>query len=251
MTEAALSLVGVSKRFGRHQALNTVSLTLHPGEVVALLGVNGSGKSTLYNILTGLEKPDTGAVLLEGRDITALPAFGRARLGIRYLPQEPSLFRGLSLSDTLHLVLESHEPEARKREARVADLLHRFDLTEAANRKPASLSGGQQRRGEMACALATEPRFLLVDEPFAKLDPIRITQLASELRALTRHGGARAPGILITDHNIRAALGMADRAVILASGVVIATGPAADILANPEARNAILSPDTLSIVREA
>jgi lipopolysaccharide export system ATP-binding protein len=240
-----LRLVGVSKRYGARQALDGVSLTVHPGEIVALLGPNGSGKSTIYNILTGLERADRGQVLVDGVEVTDLPAFGRARLGISYLPQEPSSFRGLSVRDSLRLVLEWQVRDVTLREERVADLLRRFDLAGVADRKPAALSGGQRRRCETARALATKPRYLLVDEPFAKLDPIRIAALVSELRALVCGKGETAPGILITDHNIRAALGLAHRAVILVSGVVVATGAADRILDDPAIRNAILSPDTV------
>ncbi len=239
-----LRLMGVSKRYGARQALDDVSLALFPGEIVALLGPNGSGKSTIYNILTGLEQADRGQVLVDGVAVTHLAAFGRARLGIGYLPQEPSGFRGLSLRDTLRLVLEGREPDAARRAQRVADLLRRFDLTEVADRRPAQLSGGQRRRAEIARTLATDPRYLLVDEPFTRLDPLRIAAISDQLRGLVQGVDDRAPGILITDHNIRAALALAHRAVILISGVVIATGPADGILSDPAVRNAILSPAT-------
>lgn len=240
-----LRVDGVSKQFGRRKALDNVSLTVQPGEIVALLGPNGSGKSTLFNILTGIEQADRGAVLIDGVDVTDLPAFGRARFGMAYLPQEPSSFRGLSVQDNLRLVLEGREPDAQRRERRIADLLEMFELTDLAARKPAALSGGQRRRCEMARALASEPRYLLVDEPFAKLDPIHIAAFAEMMRRLSSGGTGTAPGILICDHNIRATLALATRAVILVSGVMIGSGPSQTILTDPRIRNAVLSPDSV------
>jgi lipopolysaccharide export system ATP-binding protein len=240
-----LRVDGVSKQFGRRKALDNVSLTVQPGEIVALLGPNGSGKSTLFNILTGIEQADRGAVLIDGIDVTALPAFGRARFGMAYLPQEPSSFRGLSVEDNLRLVIEGCEPDAQRRERRIADLLAMFELTGLATRKPAALSGGQRRRCEMARALASEPRYLLVDEPFAKLDPIHIAAFSDMMRRLSCGDTGIAPGILICDHNIRATLALAKRAVILVSGVMIASASSESILTDPRIRNAILSPDSV------
>ncbi len=231
--------LGISKRFRGRQALDKVSLNLSPGEIVALIGPNGSGKSTLYNILAALEYPDSGQISIDGRDITRLPGFGRARLGLSYLPQEPSVLRGLSVRDNLALVLETRETDPVLRSRKIDALLDRFSLREHAESLPANLSGGQQRRCEMARTLAGDPRYLLLDEPFAKLDPISIQALSAQMRELAGQG----IGVLITDHNIRAILSIADRVFVLLNGVMLGNGSPERVMADAGLRSAILSPD--------
>lgn len=234
-----LQIIDISKRFGGRQALNRVSFDLAQGEIVALIGPNGSGKSTLYNILTALEQPDSGAIRLDGQDITGLPGFGRARLGLSYLPQALSVFRGLNVHDNLALVLEVRLPDRAQRAARLHALLDQFGLTGLAKAMPDALSGGQVRRCEIARALASEPRYLLLDEPFVGLDPIWIEDLAGLLVELARSG----IGILVTDHNIRALLAIADRVVVLSSGTILGTGTPESVLADAGLRSAFMSPD--------
>ena len=237
--EAGVRLVAVSKRFRGRQALDGVSLDVTPGEIVALVGPNGSGKTTLYNILTALEYPDAGKVFFDGFDISGLPGFGRARLGLSYLPQEPSVLRGLTVRDNLAFVLETREKDPARRARKVDALLDSFALRDLADSMPAKLSGGQQRRCEMARTLASDPRYLLLDEPFSRLDPLRIAALSAELRGLASKG----LGILITDHNIRAVFQIADRVFVLANGVMIGTGSPSAVLADAGLRSAILTPD--------
>ena len=234
-----LQVIEVSKRFGGRQAVSHASFNVAQDEIVALIGPNGSGKTTLYNILTALERPDTGTILLDGQDITRLPGFGRARLGLSYLPQAPSVFRGLSVRDNLALVLEARIPDRALRAARLRALLEQFDLTGLAETMPVALSGGQLRRCEIARALASEPRYLLLDEPFAGLDPIRIAELSDMLAALARS----RIGILVTDHNIRAVLAIADRVIVLASGTILGTGTPESVLVDAGLRSAFLPPD--------
>ena len=234
-----LCALRISKRFRGRQVLDNVSLKMSPGEIVALIGPNGSGKSTFYNILTALEYPDSGQIRLEGRDITRLPGFGRARLGLSYLPQEPSVLRGLSVRDNLALVLETREPDPVLQSRRIESLLDRFSLREFADSLPTELSGGQRRRCELARTIAADPRFLLLDEPFSKLDPISIEALSAQIRELAGQG----IGVLITDHNIRAILRIADRVFVLQNGVILGNGSPERVMADPGLRSAILSPD--------
>ncbi len=234
-----LQVTDMSKRFDGREALSRVSFTLARGEIAALIGPNGSGKTTLYNILTALEQPDSGVIVLDGQDITRLPGFGRGRLGLGYLPQAPSVFRGLNVRDNLALVLEPRLPGRRQRAARLRTLLEQFELTELSEAMPSALSGGQVRRCEIARALASEPRYLLLDEPFVGLDPIRIADLSRMLVRLARSG----IGILLTDHNIRAALAIADRVIVLSNGTILGHGSPESVLADAGLRSAFLAPD--------
>ena len=232
-----LSATGLSKRYGGHQAVLDVALTIRPGEVVALMGPNGAGKSTIYRLLTGAEHADQGRIAIDGVDVAALPAYARARHGLSYLPQEPSAFTGLSVADNIALALENHGvPNRRKR---LAELLAEMDLTDLARRKPHQLSGGQRKRCEIARLLAVNPRYVLMDEPFASLDPLAIERVQGQIRQLA----ARGIGVLITDHNIRATLPLAGRAAVLVGGRLLADGPPDALLNDPALRSIWLGAD--------
>jgi lipopolysaccharide export system ATP-binding protein len=202
------------------------------GEVVGLLGPNGAGKTTLFYMITGLIRPDAGAIELSGHDVTRLPMYRRARLGIGYLPQEASIFRGLSVEDNVRAVLEIVEPDRRKRAAELEGLLEEFDI-KALRKTPAiALSGGERRRCEIARALAGRPAFMLLDEPFAGIDPIAV----GDIQQLVQHLKRRGIGVLITDHNVHETLGLIDRAYIIHGGRTLVEGTPAEIVANPDVR---------------
>lgn len=224
---------GLIKRYRGRAVANGVTLDIRPGEVVGLLGPNGAGKTTSFYMLVGLIHADGGQVLLDGDDITALPMDARARRGIGYLAQEPSVFRGLSVEDNLLAVLETRKGLGRaKRLAQCDQLLHEFGLRQLAQQPALSLSGGERRRLEIARALAVEPRFILLDEPFAGVDPISVLDIQQIIRQLAESG----IGILITDHNVRETLGICARAYIINEGKVLAEGSPDEILANPQVR---------------
>ncbi|PSP15969.1 MAG: LPS export ABC transporter ATP-binding protein [Cyanobacteria bacterium QS_8_64_29] len=228
-------LKDVRKRYGRHTVVGGVDLSVSPGEIVGLLGPNGAGKTTTFYTATGLVKPDVGSVWLGARNITPLPLERRSRLGIGYLPQQPSIFRHMSVGDNLRLALEhSRVPRSERRE-RLHELLAEFDLAAIARRQSTQVSGGERRRTELARALATDrrgPRFLLLDEPFAGVDPIAVTELQATITRLRERG----IGMLLTDHNVRETLAIVDRAYILKSGEVLAAGTASELYRNPLVR---------------
>ena len=212
-------------------------LTLDAGEVVGLLGPNGAGKTTCFYMIVGLVPADAGRIVLDGRDITGEPMYRRARLGVGYLPQEPSVFRKLSVADNIMLVLELREDLDRKgREAELASLMDELQVTHVAGQAGASLSGGERRRVEIARALAARPRLILLDEPFAGVDPISV----GEIQRIVRHLKNRGIGVLITDHNVRETLGICDRAYILNDGGVLAQGAPDALLADPDVRRVYL-----------
>jgi lipopolysaccharide export system ATP-binding protein len=213
------------------------SFELKQGEVVGLLGPNGAGKTTCFYMVVGLIEPDAGSIRLGSEDITALPMHARARLGIGYLPQEPSVFRRLTVAENILAVLELRDGvPPRQRDKRVADLLDELKITHIAGQKGVSLSGGERRRVEIARALALEPRFMLLDEPFAGVDPISV----GEIQRIVRHLKDRGIGVLITDHNVRETLGICEHAYILNEGEVLARGDPAGILANQRVREVYL-----------
>ena len=191
-----------------------VSLSVRRGEAVGLLGPNGAGKTTVFYMITGLVKPDKGDIELDGHDVTGLPMFQRARLGVGYLPQEASIFRGLNVEDNIRAVLEVNEPNRRAREAMLESLLEEFDIARVRSAPSISLSGGERRRCEIARALAGKPSFMLLDEPFAGIDPIAV----GDIQDLVRHLKGRGIGVLITDHNVRETLGICGRAYIVSQG---------------------------------
>jgi lipopolysaccharide export system ATP-binding protein len=231
-----LSAHGIMKSFGKRQVVKGVSIAVGKGESVGLLGPNGAGKTTVFYMITGLIKPDQGKVIIEGRDVTRLPMYQRARLGIGYLPQEASIFRGLTVEQNIRAVLEVTEPSRKERERQLDALLDEFRITRLRKSPSIALSGGERRRLEIARALASRPSYILLDEPFAGIDPIAI----GDIRALVRHLTQRGIGVLITDHNVRETLELIDRAYIIYDGKVLTEGTPAEIVANEEVRRVYL-----------
>lgn len=226
----------LGKAFKKRPVLREVSLSVQRGEVVGLLGPNGAGKTTSFYIMTGLISPDYGTISLDGEDITGLPMYRRSRLGIGYLPQEASIFRGLSVENNIRAMLEVSEPLADKREARLEDLLAEFSVTHLRRTPALALSGGERRRVEIARALASNPSFMLLDEPLAGIDPIAV----SDIRELVSHLKDRGIGVLITDHNVRETLDIVDRAYILHDGRVLMDGKPAEIVTHEDVRRVYL-----------
>ncbi|MDP9138770.1 MAG: LPS export ABC transporter ATP-binding protein [Pseudomonadota bacterium] len=226
----------LGKSFKRRPVVKGVSLQVNRGEAVGLLGPNGAGKTTVFYMITGLLAADQGTITLDGEDITSLPMYQRARLGIGYLPQEASIFRGLSVQDNIRAVLELNEKDKGERERQLRGLLDEFSISHLKNSPAVVLSGGERRRVEIARALAANPEFLLLDEPFAGIDPIAI----SDIRELVRQLTARGIGVLVTDHNVRETLGLVDRALIIHEGQVLMEGDPRDIVDNADVRRLYL-----------
>jgi lipopolysaccharide export system ATP-binding protein len=233
---AGLEARGLGKRFKGRAVLRDVDLEVRRGEAVGLLGPNGAGKTTCFYIITGLLPADQGTVRLDGADITDLPMYRRARLGIGYLPQEASIFRGLSVEANVRAVLEVVEPAAERRQAQLEQLLAEFSLTHLRRAPALELSGGERRRVEIARALASQPSFILLDEPLAGIDPINV----SDIRNLVAHLKDRGLGVLITDHNVRDTLDIIDRAYILHEGRVLTEGVPGEIIAHEGVRRVYL-----------
>ncbi|HSZ11706.1 MAG TPA: LPS export ABC transporter ATP-binding protein [Rhizomicrobium sp.] len=231
-----LVVTRISKSFKRRPVVRSVSLTLKRGEVVGLLGPNGAGKTTCFYMISGLVPADTGKIEVDGHDVTRLPMYRRARLGIGYLPQEASIFRGLTAEQNIRATAELVEPEHAKREAMVEELLAEFGINHIRHTPAVALSGGERRRVEIARALATHPSYILLDEPLAGIDPIAV----GEIRQLVRHLKDRGIGVLITDHNVRDALEMIDRAYIIHEGQVLKEGLPADIVGDRDVRRVYL-----------
>jgi lipopolysaccharide export system ATP-binding protein len=243
--EAPLSTIGsseglvasnIGKRFKRRPVLRDVSVRVRRGEAVGLLGPNGAGKTTCFYCITGLINPDNGTISLDGRDITDLPMYRRARLGIGYLPQEASIFRGLTVEENITAILQVTEPDRERREVVLEDLLAEFSVTHLRRAPALALSGGERRRVEIARALASNPAFILLDEPLAGIDPIAV----SDIRDLVSHLKHRGLGVLITDHNVRETLDIIDRAYILHDGRVLMEGAPAEIVAHEGVRRVYL-----------
>jgi lipopolysaccharide export system ATP-binding protein len=224
------------KRYKRRPVLRDVSLTVRRGEAVGLLGPNGAGKTTCFYIVTGLIDADSGTIRLDGKDITRLPMYRRARMGIGYLPQESSIFRGMSVEDNIRSILQVVEDDYSRRENMLEELLAEFSITHLRTTPAIALSGGERRRVEIARALATHPQFILLDEPLAGIDPIAV----GEIRDLVKHLKNRNIGVLITDHNVRDTLDIVDRAYILHGGQVLMEGKPADIVAHKDVRRVYL-----------
>ncbi len=241
MSEAVrLRAEAIGKRYQRRDVVREVSLEVHSGEVVGLLGPNGAGKTTSFYMVVGLVPCDRGRILIDDNDITALPMHERARLGIGYLPQEASVFRKLSTADNIMAVLETRpELDRAQREAKLEELLEELHITHIRDGLGMSLSGGERRRVEIARALATEPRFILLDEPFAGVDPISVIDIQGIIRHLTE----RDIGVLITDHSVRETLGICGRGYIMSDGEVIAQGDPESLLANKQVREVYLGHD--------
>jgi lipopolysaccharide export system ATP-binding protein len=234
-----LAAHAVEKTFGDRKVVKGASLYVRRGEAVGLLGPNGAGKTTIFYMMTGLIAADTGHVELDGHDVTSLPMYQRARLGIGYLPQEASIFRGLTVEENIRAVLEVVEPNKKRRERDLDALLEEFNITRLRKSPSIALSGGERRRCEIARALASRPNYMLLDEPFAGIDPIAV----GDIQQLVRHLTNRGIGVLITDHNVRETLGLTDRAYIIYSGEVLMEGRTDDIVNNPEVRRLYLGED--------
>jgi lipopolysaccharide export system ATP-binding protein len=231
-----LAVHSVEKSFGTRKVVRGVSIYVRRGEAVGLLGPNGAGKTTVFYMITGLIKADAGAIELDGHDVTKLPMYQRARLGIGYLPQEASIFRGLTVEQNIRAVLEVVEPSRKKREADLDGLLDEFNITRLRKTPSIALSGGERRRVEIARALATRPNYMLLDEPFAGIDPIAV----GDIQDLVRHLTNRGIGVLITDHNVRETLGLTDRAYIVYAGEILTEGTPDEIVSDPDVRRLYL-----------
>mgnify|MGYP001821974286 CR=1 FL=1 len=237
---SVLATHNISKRYGAHRVVNGVSLTLKTGEIAGLLGPNGAGKTTCFYMIVGLVPCSKGAIMVDDTDITGQPMHIRARHGLGYLPQEASVFSKLSVAENILSVLEIRKDLNRKqREDTLDSLLHELHIGHLYDQKAVSLSGGERRRVEIARALAVEPRFILLDEPFAGVDPISVL----DIQQIIEHLRNRDIGVLITDHNVRETLGICDHAYILNEGQVISEGPPDDILGDEQVRNVYLGSD--------
>ncbi|MBB3063990.1 MULTISPECIES: LPS export ABC transporter ATP-binding protein [Limibacillus] len=233
---SGLEAVNIGKSYKKRPVLRDVSVSLRRGEAVGLLGPNGAGKTTCFYIITGLITADSGWVMLDGLDISTLPMYRRARLGVGYLPQEASIFRGLTVEQNIRSVLEVVEPSRDLREARLEELLAEFSITHLRRTSALALSGGERRRVEIARALASNPEFILLDEPLAGIDPIAV----NDIRELVLHLKDRGIGVLITDHNVRETLGTVDRAYIIHEGQVLMEGAPEEIVAHEDVRRVYL-----------
>jgi lipopolysaccharide export system ATP-binding protein len=231
-----LYATGLGKRYKKRPVVRNVSLSVQRGEAVGLLGPNGAGKTTTFYMITGLVQPDEGRVMMDGHDVTMLPMYRRARLGLGYLPQEASIFRGLTVEQNISAALEVVEPEADRRAAMLDELLAEFGIAHLRRAPALALSGGERRRCEIARALATHPSYILLDEPLAGIDPIAV----GEIRDLVKHLKDRGIGVLITDHNVRETLEIIDRAYILHDGKVLMEGNPQEIVANEDVRRVYL-----------
>ena len=230
---------GLSKSYKGRQVVNGVSLGVRAGEAVGLLGPNGAGKTTCFYMVTGLVPVDKGKIEIDGFDITNMPMYRRARLGIGYLPQEASIFRGLTVENNIRAVLEVVESSRKEREKSLDSLLEEFHISHLRKSPAMSLSGGERRRLEIARALASRPHYMLLDEPFAGIDPIAV----ADIQQLVRHLTTRGIGVLITDHNVRETLKLIDRAYIIHNGEILKHGTAADIIADANVRRLYLGED--------
>lgn len=231
-----LTAEGVKKTYKRRMVVKGVSVAVRRGESVGLLGPNGAGKTTCFYMITGLVSLDEGRVYIDGHDVSRLPMYRRARLGIGYLPQEASIFRGLSVEQNIMAVLELVEPDKRKRQEQLDNLLEEFRITRLRKSPSLALSGGERRRCEIARALATRPSYMLLDEPFAGIDPIAV----GDIQQLVRHLTERGIGVLITDHNVRETLSLIDRAYIIYDGQVLTQGKPQEIISNEDVRRVYL-----------
>ncbi len=234
--EGWLTAYDVKKSYRKRMVVKGVSLAVGRGESVGLLGPNGAGKTTVFYMITGLVPSDAGRITIDGENVTTLPMYQRARLGIGYLPQEASIFRGLTVEQNIMAVLELVEPDKKKRKEQLDSLLEEFSITRLRKSPSMALSGGERRRCEIARALASRPSFMLLDEPFAGIDPIAV----GDIQQLVRHLTERGIGVLITDHNVRETLSLIDRAYIIYDGQVLTQGKPSEIIANEDVRRVYL-----------
>jgi lipopolysaccharide export system ATP-binding protein len=235
----SLRAEGLTKTYGGRTVVRDVQIELSAGEVVGLLGPNGAGKTTTFGMVVGLVGADAGRVLLNGQDVTADPMYIRARKGIGYLPQEPSIFRGLTVEENILAILETQRGNGADRRARLAELLAELNLTPLAHAKAFTLSGGERRRVEITRALVNRPKFMLLDEPFAGIDPIAVT----DIQGIIAHLKKRGIGLLVTDHNVRETLRITDRAYIVHDGAVFRSGTPAELAADGDVKRIYLGPD--------
>ncbi len=235
-SEGWLTCYGVQKTYKKRMVVKGVSVAVRRGEAVGLLGPNGAGKTTTFYMITGLVPADAGKITIDGRDVTRLPMYRRARLGIGYLPQEASIFRGLTVEQNILAILELVEPSRKKRMEQLDSLLDEFNISRLRKSPSIALSGGERRRCEIARALASRPSYMLLDEPFAGIDPIAVGDIQQLVRHLTRRG----IGVLITDHNVRETLSLVDRAYVIADGNVLTQGSPEEIISNEDVRRVYL-----------
>jgi lipopolysaccharide export system ATP-binding protein len=234
-----LSVKNLNKSYGKKQVIRDVSLDIKQGEVVGLLGPNGAGKTTCFYMIVGLVDVGQGNIFIDSLDITTMPMYQRARLGIGYLPQEASIFRGMNVEDNIYSILEITEKDEAKRREKLEKLLEEFSITHIRKSHALALSGGERRRVEIARALATNPSFILLDEPFAGVDPIAV----NDIRQMVMHLKDRGIGVLITDHNVRETLSIVDRAYIVYDGMILASGTKDEIVGNDQVRKVYLGED--------
>jgi lipopolysaccharide export system ATP-binding protein len=236
LAEGSLSCEQLGKRYGKKLVVREVSITLRKGEAIGLLGPNGAGKTTCFYMITGLINPDYGRIVIDGYDVTNLPMYRRARLGVSYLPQESSIFRGLTVAQNIMAILQISEADVAKRRSKLEELLSEFSIEHIADSLAMQLSGGERRRVEIARALASSPSYILLDEPLAGIDPIAVNDIRQIVAKLKQRG----IGVLITDHNVRETLDIIDKAYIIHDGVVLSEGSPSEIVANPDVRRVYL-----------
>jgi lipopolysaccharide export system ATP-binding protein len=234
-----LSARNLEKSYSKKKVIRDISLSISQGEVVGLLGPNGAGKTTCFYMIVGLVEASSGNIFIDKLDVTDMPMYQRARLGISYLPQEASIFRGMNVEDNIYSILEISEANEAKRKERLEELLTEFSITHIRKSHALALSGGERRRVEIARALATNPSFILLDEPFAGVDPIAV----NDIRQMVSHLKNRGIGVLITDHNVRETLSIVDRAYIVYDGTILASGTKEDVVANEQVRKVYLGED--------
>ncbi len=234
-----LSVRNLEKSYGKKKVIRDISLKISQGEVVGLLGPNGAGKTTCFYMIVGLVDVSSGHIFIDQVDVTSMPMYQRARLGVSYLPQEASIFRGMNVEDNIYSILEISEANVVKRKEKLEELLEEFSITHIRKSHALSLSGGERRRVEIARALATNPSFILLDEPFAGVDPIAV----NDIRQMVGHLKNRGIGVLITDHNVRETLSIVDRAYIVYDGTILASGSKEEIVANEQVRKVYLGAD--------
>jgi len=239
MITDALNIEDIVKDYNSKNVINNISMSINPGEIIGLLGPNGAGKTTLFYIIMGLIRPNSGQIKLDGHDITKLAMYSRARLGISYLPQEPSIFRGMNVRDNINCVLEITEKNKKLRKIKLEKLIEIFGLEKIQKSSARVLSGGERRRVEIARSIATQPKYILMDEPFSGVDPIAIEEIKKIIKSLSDNN----IGIIITDHNVRDTLSLVDRAYLIYEGRILISGSPDEILNSDDAKRVYLGND--------
>jgi len=239
MITDALNIEDIVKDYNSKNVINNISMSINPGEIIGLLGPNGAGKTTLFYIIMGLIRPNSGQIKLDGHDITKLAMYSRARLGISYLPQEPSIFRGMNVRDNINCVLEITEKNKKLRKIKLEKLIEIFGLEKIQKSSARVISGGERRRVEIARSIATQPKYILMDEPFSGVDPIAIEEIKKIIKSLSDNN----IGIIITDHNVRDTLSLIDRAYLIYEGRILISGSSDEILNSDDAKRVYLGND--------